>query len=147
MNRSILLVFILIFNLSCGVETVLVLLPAIAANWCVQDNNCQVFEFRSSQEYADNKEKGSLGGLHYFTWNNQLFKEAERIHEGYNYIIGSWNGYNLEFEVHYRIDGRFEEYYVGSIDVAADGSKKMYLENITTREELILVTPDKCNCG
>ncbi|MCB0603062.1 MAG: hypothetical protein KDC28_17615 [Saprospiraceae bacterium] len=140
------LLFTFMTSLSCGVETVLIILPLLSANWCDAAQNCHVYEFRPGQEASDTQEKGTLGGIEYWIRNGKHFKRVTPPAEGDNFIVGTFDGLNIEFAVHKRLETRFEEYYVGSVEFQADGSKKMYLENTTTGETLTLLTPDKCSC-
>ncbi|MCB0658900.1 MAG: hypothetical protein KDC57_22290 [Saprospiraceae bacterium] len=140
-----LLVFML-SNLSCGVETVLILLPLLSANWCDEAQNCHVYEFRPGQEASDTQEKGTLGGIEYWIRNGKHFKQVTPPVEGDNFIVGTFDGLNIEFAVHKRLDTKFEEFYVGSVEFQSDGSKKMFLQNRSTGDILTLLTPDKCSC-
>ena len=148
MKKLILVILsVIIFNISCGVETILILLPAISATWCDANEPCHKYEFRPGQEASDSEGKGNIGGLEYWVSQGETFKLKDRNTPGANFIIGTYNGYNVEFAVHYRLDQKFEEYYVGSVDVQEDGNKMMYIENLTTGEKLTLATDAvTCDC-
>ena len=143
----ILILLAMIMNSSCGIETVLILLPAISATWCDASEPCHKYEFRPGQEASDVDGKGNVGGLEYWVSDGNQFKVKDKGTPGYNFIIGSYNGYNMEFAVHYRLDTNYEEYYVGSVDIQDNGNKMMYIENLTTGEKLTLATdPTVCDC-
>ena len=63
------LLFTVMTGLSCGVETVLIILPLLSANWCDAAQNCHVYEFRPGQEASDTQERGTLGGIEYWIRN------------------------------------------------------------------------------
>ena len=137
----------IMLNISCGIETVLILLPAISATWCDANEPCHKYEFRPGQEASDEQDIGNIGGLEYFVWKGDVFKLKDRDTPGQNFIIGTYNGLNVEFAVHYRLDTKFEEYYVGSVDIQ-NGTKTMYVENLTTGEKLTLATDATvCTCN
>ncbi len=141
------ILFVSMFHLTCGVETILILLPAISATWCDEANPCHKYEFRPGQEASDTQDKGNIGGAEYWIKNGNKFKIKDMTQPGENFIIGSYNGLNTEFAVHYRLDQKYEEYYVGSVEIDDQGNKKMYIENLTTNAKLILTTnSDACNC-
>lgn len=148
MKKLLLLIMaVVIFNISCGVETLLILLPAISATWCDAAQPCHKYEFRPGQEASDVEGKGNIGGLEYWISQGQQFKIKDKSKGGYNFIIGTYSGYNVEFAVHYRLDSNYEEYYVGSVDVQENGSKMMYIENLTTGQQLTLATDATvCDC-
>ena len=138
---------VFILNVSCGIETLLILLPAISATWCDANEPCHKYEFRPGQEASDDQDLGNIGGLEYWTKQGQTFKLKDRTTAGHNFIIGTYSGYNVEFAVHYRLDTKYEEYYVGSVEIQDDGTKMMYIENLTTKEKLTLATDATvCNC-
>ncbi len=145
-NFLYLLLIVPILNISCGAEVLLIVLPAISATWCDTSDPCHKFEFRPGQEASDTEEKGNIGGANYYVSNGNKFKVADLSAAGENFIIGTYNGLNAEFAVHYRLDSNFEEYFVGSIEIVS-GVKRMYVENVDTRETLTLTSDGTiCDC-
>jgi hypothetical protein len=138
-------IFAICMTLSCGVETLLVILPAISATWCDSNDPCHKFEFRPGQNASDTRERGNIGGAEYFLSGGLKYKFGDLSAEGENFIIGTFNGLNVEFDVHYRLQSNFEEKYVGSVDPEAAGGKQMHIKNLTTGQTFILNTAP-CNC-
>ena len=152
MKRLIFILCFSLFTISCGPEIlVLVLLPAISATWCAEDDACHKFSLWPDRISNSTDNVGIISGREFFIdpTDGAHFKEADFSESGDNQIIGTYDELNIAFIVHKRKEGGIieEEEFVGAMEVNDEFVDYIFLRSLTDGRELTLTRADGiCDC-
>jgi hypothetical protein len=138
---------------ACGVETIILFLPAISATWCEEDNPCHKFQIWPDTTTNRYDSQGVLSGLEFFInpINGQSYKDPYFNVEGQNTLIGTFNNLNVHLIIHKRTVLIEENELVGALGIQHDDDPpvvdRMELESVSNGKPLVLIRQDEgCNC-
>lgn len=150
--RSFTLVALLLLT-ACGVETIILFLPAISATWCEEDNPCHKFQIWPDTTTNRFDYQGVLSGQEFFInpENRKSYKDPYFKVEGKNTLIGTFNNLNVHLIIHKRTVLIEENELVGALgirhDVDSSVVDRMELESVDNGNPLILIRQEEgCNC-
>lgn len=149
--RKFTLVALLLLT-SCGVETIILFLPAISATWCEEENPCHKFQIWPDTTTNQSDYQGVLSGLEFFIdpLDGKSYKDPYFNVEGQNTLIGTFNNLNVHLIIHKRTVLIEENELVGALGIRHDDPPivdRMELESVSNGKSLVLIRQDEgCNC-
>jgi hypothetical protein len=138
---------------ACGLEVIILFLPAISATWCEERNPCHKFQIWPDTTSDQFDYQGVLSGREFFInpTDGKNYKDPYFNDAGENTLIGSFNNLNVHLIIHKRTTLIEENELVGALGIRHDGDPpvvdRMELESVDNGEVLVLIRQDEgCNC-
>lgn len=138
---------------ACGVELIILFLPAISATWCEEDNPCHKFQIWPDTTTNRSDYQGVLSGREFFInpANGKNYKDPYFNEEGENTLIGTFNNLNVHLIIHKRTVLIEENELVGALGIRHDVDPpvvdRMELESVVTGNTLVLIRREEdCGC-
>lgn len=137
---------------ACGVEVIILFLPAISAVWCEESNPCHKFQIWPDTTTNRSDSQGVLSGNEFFVGpDGKSYKDPDFLEEGKNTLIGTFNNLNVHLIIHKRTVLIEENELVGALGIRHDVDPpvvdRMELESVDNGQSLILIRRDEnCDC-
>jgi hypothetical protein len=139
---------------ACGVEVIILFLPAISATWCDESNPCHKFQIWPDTTTNLYDYQGVLSGREFFIdpadADRKHYKDPDFDEEGENTLIGSFNNLNIHLIIHKRRVFIEENELVGAIGISPDDPPvvdRMELESVNNGKTLVLIRQEGgCDC-
>ena len=143
----------LLLLVACGVETIILFIPAISATWCEESNPCHKFQIWPDTTTNGSDSQGVLSGLEFYInpLNDKHYKDPYFREEGQNTLLGSFNNLNVHLIIHKRTVLIEENELVGALGIRQDTDPpvvdRMELESVDNGQVLVLIRQEEdCHC-
>jgi hypothetical protein len=146
-------VFAVLCLLGCGVELIILFIPAISATWCEEGNPCHKFDIWPDTASNRFDHQGVISGREFFInpADGLHYKDPYYNDEGENTLIGTFENLNVQFVIHKRTVLIEENEVAGAMEIREDGEQsvveRMVLQSIKNGSPLILTRQEgMCDC-
>ena len=151
-SRPILLSAFLAFC-ACGVEVVLLFIPAISATWCEEGNPCHKFQIWPDTTTNRFDHQGGISGQEFYLnpVDGLPYKDPYFEEQGQNTLIGTFEQLNVHLIIHKRSVPIEENELVGAMEINTSSGEpvidRMELESLSNSSTVILTRQDgDCGC-